>query len=62
MTKSIVGIRECPQEPSEEERYIRAALANGTLVGVGASAIKPLLDEIDRLRSELTELKRRQIH
>jgi hypothetical protein len=47
------GIRECPQEPSEEERYIRAALANGSLVALGGSAIKPLLDEIDRLRAAL---------
>lgn len=36
---------------SADERYIRAGLADGSLVGVGASAIRPLLDEIDRLRA-----------
>lgn len=45
------GIREIPQELPDDERYIRAGLANGSLVGVGASAIELLISEIDRLRA-----------
>ncbi|MCT4492689.1 hypothetical protein [Bosea minatitlanensis] len=51
MKGSDVASASCPQELSEDERFIRAGLANGSLIGVGASAIEPLIEEIDRLRA-----------
>lgn len=40
-------------EPISDEDKIRAGLANGTLISVGATAVAPLIERIDALLSRL---------